>query len=73
MFTPGHKRGHSGVNSPISALRLRRPTREYQGVVGGVPSGIRTRVLALKGPRPGPLDDGDSREECDDSGQDRNM
>ena len=41
--------------------------------VGNVPSGIRTRVLALKGPRPGPLDDGDSREECDDSGQDRNM
>ncbi len=29
----------------------------------GVPSGIRTRVLALKGPRPGPLDDGDSRRE----------
>jgi site-specific DNA recombinase len=27
---------------------------------GHVPSGIRTRVLALKGPRPGPLDDGDS-------------
>ncbi len=26
----------------------------------GVPNGIRTRVLALKGPRPGPLDDGDS-------------
>src|SRR5204862_2423995 len=26
---------------------------------GGVPNGIRTRVLALKGPRPGPLDDGD--------------
>src|SRR6185503_6636270 len=26
----------------------------------GVPDGIRTRVLALKGPRPGPLDDGDS-------------
>jgi hypothetical protein len=25
----------------------------------GVPSGIRTRVSALKGPRPGPLDDGD--------------
>jgi hypothetical protein len=25
----------------------------------GVPNGIRTRVLALKGPRPGPLDDGD--------------
>ena len=27
----------------------------------GVPNGIRTRVLALKGPRPRPLDDGDSR------------
>ena len=26
-----------------------------------VPNGIRTRVLALKGPRPGPLDDGDLR------------
>ncbi len=40
--------------------------------VGGVPSGIRTRVLALKGPRPGPLDDGDSREVPYVSGQDRN-
>jgi site-specific DNA recombinase len=29
----------------------------------GVPNGIRTRVLALKGPRPGPLDDGDAREQ----------
>jgi hypothetical protein len=28
----------------------------------GVPNGIRTRVLALKGPRPRPLDDGDPRE-----------
>ena len=28
---------------------------------GGVPNGIRTRVLALKGPRPRPLDDGDER------------
>ena len=27
----------------------------------GVPTGIRTRVLALKGPRPRPLDDGDPR------------
>ena len=26
----------------------------------GVPNGIRTRVLALKGPRPRPLDDGDT-------------
>ena len=30
----------------------------------GVPNGIRTRVLALKGPRPGPLDDGDVTERC---------
>ena len=29
----------------------------------GVPTGIRTRVLALKGPRPRPLDDGDARRE----------
>ena len=29
----------------------------------GVPTGIRTRVLALKGPRPGPLDDGDKRQD----------
>src|SRR5688572_33062867 len=27
----------------------------------GVPTGIRTRVSALKGPRPRPLDDGDYR------------
>ena len=37
--------------------------RALAGVAGlptwYVPSGIRTRVLALKGPRPGPLDDGD--------------
>jgi hypothetical protein len=29
--------------------------------LNGVPTGIRTRVLALKGPRPRPLDDGDPR------------
>ena len=29
---------------------------------GGVPTGIRTRVSALKGPRPRPLDDGDRGE-----------
>ena len=28
--------------------------------MAGVPTGIRTRVSALKGPRPRPLDDGDS-------------
>jgi hypothetical protein len=34
----------------------------------GVPNGIRTRVLALKGPRPRPLDDGDvwsARSRCE--------
>src|SRR5688572_29231032 len=30
----------------------------------GVPTGIRTRVSALKGPRPRPLDDGDVRCWC---------
>ena len=33
---------------------------EFDGCkYGGVPTGIRTRVSALKGPRPRPLDDGD--------------
>ena len=37
--------------------------------MAGVPTGIRTRVSALKGPRPRPLDDGDSKniERFDDS------
>ena len=34
----------------------RRGCAAYEGIV---PNGIRTRVLALKGPRPRPLDDGD--------------
>jgi hypothetical protein len=38
----------------------------------GVPNGIRTRVLALKGPRPGPLDDGDGRARVRGSVDDRN-
>ncbi len=33
------------------------PTEQREG--GNVPTGIRTRVSALKGPRPRPLDDGD--------------
>jgi hypothetical protein len=37
---------------------------EHGNFEDGVPNGIRTRVLALKGPRPGPLDDGDGWEEC---------
>lgn len=35
------------------------PARFRRAFVFGAPSGIRTRVLALKGPRPRPLDDGD--------------
>jgi hypothetical protein len=41
-------------------------SKEWTGR-GYVPNGIRTRVLALKGPRPGPLDDGDSVERTSDS------
>src|SRR4051794_15624426 len=37
--------------------RGRNPSRSE----GFVPNGIRTRVLALKGPRPRPLDDGDAQ------------
>jgi site-specific DNA recombinase len=37
-------------------------SNEWTGRVR-VPNGIRTRVLALKGPRPRPLDDGDPRRE----------
>ena len=40
---------------------LGTPTTEQREEVG-VPNGIRTRVLALKGPRPRPLDDGDAEE-----------
>ena len=32
----------------------------HERKMDGVPTGIRTRVSALKGPRPRPLDDGDS-------------
>ena len=39
-----------------------RLARHRTGTCDGVPTGIRTRVSALKGPRPRPLDDGDLRE-----------
>ena len=39
------------------------PSLENSHKSVGVPDGIRTRVLALKGPRPRPLDDGDSEGE----------
>ncbi len=52
-----------------AGLRLRRDDRTRSAVIwsghfanqNGVPNGIRTRVLALKGPRPRPLDDGDAK------------
>ena len=49
--------------------RARSRSTNARGVIElphlcGVPDGIRTRVLALKGPRPGPLDDGDSDGRC---------
>ena len=57
----------TGTNTGTSANRLiRSGTSEERKLVvgievkGGVPNGIRTRVLALKGPYPGPLDDGDA-------------
>ena len=41
----------TGTVRPLLAGAIRK---------GSVPDGIRTRVSALKGPRPGPLDDGDT-------------
>ena len=60
-------RAHTtGTKTGTAVSRVIRPPKaeERQRVVGledmdGVPNGIRTRVLALKGPYPGPLDDGD--------------
>src|SRR5947208_17131205 len=46
-----------GTNEADCAAR--RASGRYR--LSGVPNGSRTRVLALKGPRPGPLDDGDVR------------
>ena len=62
--TTGAKTG-SSANRTITA----EEPETRQRVVGledwdGVPNGIRTRVLALKGPRPRPLDDGDAEGEA---------
>src|SRR5690606_39169404 len=47
---PGHRPAESRKNEARASLR---------GLVGyGAPYGIRTRVLALRGPRPRPLDEG---------------
>ena len=57
---------------PERRVFLQGRRRSRVATSSGVPSGIRTRVLALKGPRPGPLDDGDSRVALYVSGQHRN-
>src|SRR5258706_2874769 len=48
------KRGAALPERPLGTFTTERERGSWH-----VPSGIRTRVLALKGPRPGPLDDGD--------------
>jgi hypothetical protein len=64
--------GNKGTQRPEPPIK-NPPTRKtgnrnaYGSYETGVPNGIRTRVLALKGPRPGPLDDGDSVERTSDS------
>jgi hypothetical protein len=59
-------RGPRDVHADRSAIMDARRERDALWSISGqivrgwhVPNGIRTRVLALKGPRPGPLDDGD--------------
>ena len=62
----GGGRGRTGVEPGVRSLlarmlhsKSRRPT-QCAGLLllNGAPYGIRTRVLALRGPRPGPLDEG---------------
>ena len=58
-----------GLSTLVAALtardkrlaELRKELARPAALPDGVPDGIRTRVLALKGPRPRPLDDGDAR------------
>ena len=59
LLRPGRRRGEGACGVACAAWRRATASRAG-GPVGGVPTGIRTRVLALKGPRPRPLDDGDS-------------
>src|SRR6516162_8253113 len=55
--------GTAGASRQRCAALPDRPLADERpnGVKEFVPNGIRTRVLALKGPRPGPLDDGDAQ------------
>src|SRR5205085_9261769 len=53
------KLGVTRGGPPLRVALRRGSLRTGTRAKAGVPNGIRTRVLALKGPRPGPLDDGD--------------
>jgi site-specific DNA recombinase len=55
-FDDGHERGYT-FTATGTYRRLGVPVVESVNVGGG-PNGIRTRVSALRGPCPGPLDDG---------------
>ena len=67
----GSERGGSRERDSVPLARFGEACRKQERPVeapttehregDGVPNGIRTRVLALKGPRPRPLDDGDAR------------
>ena len=63
IITPGLKKGvHDGI-LVFSTLRQRDDDIEFKlhslnHHRSGTPNGVRTRVSALKGQRPGPLDDG---------------
>jgi hypothetical protein len=67
-----------GVNPyylPLAAARRTRAVRNHAafgpGGKAGVPNGIRTRVAAVKGRCPGPLDDGDEAGVSGEPGRDR--
>ena len=62
-FTPDADRRRYRLTIPIAFDRVLTGMLPELGAFsyGHVPNGIRTRVLALKGPRPRPLDDGDGR------------
>lgn len=48
-----------GANFEILSLRGQPVLPFHPEISDGVPSGIRTRVAAVRGRRPGPLDEGD--------------
>ena len=62
LFPTGLAWGRSGIWNRHNLLSLRSVVgSQRRRKRDGVPTGIRTRVSALKGPRPRPLDDGDLR------------